>query len=369
MLYLRFRWVALQLDAICDPEFVYIADDVKHKLQKLPGTLQQPYAGIFEMISKYPPDSREVTERALRWSMCAQQLLSALEFLAAISMNSDGRYVRRTKHEILRMCRSLLVVDGNLDTFRLSHLSVKEYIEESKPHEYGEIQLHTTAAETCLLFLDYGNKSLRNDPKVAGFYRYAVIYWPNHCYMAAQCSNNGRLRGLFRSFALVPGVSTSFKEWLSTVQLLRSDWFFEPSQRWQWAKLVDSLCNPPSVFFTGCAFDLQEATEVMSIGEPSIIKGRTGLHIAYRYGNYQVAQQLLQRGVDLEAEDDEGKVALFVAVQNGNIDIIRILVSSIWKFKITAKLASAVAKNKRNRNEVMTVLLEQASDIETTEVD
>ncbi|MCJ1263941.1 hypothetical protein MMC22_003812 [Lobaria immixta] len=179
-----FRWVALQLDAICDPEFVYIADDVKHKLQKLAETLQQTYAGIFEMISKYPPDSREVTERALRWSMCAQQLLSTQEFLAAISMNSDGRYVRRTKHEILRMCRSLLV-DEKLDTFRLSHLSVKEYIEESKPLEYGEIQLHTTAAETCLLFLDYGNKNLRNDPKVAGFYKYAVIYWPNHCYMAA----------------------------------------------------------------------------------------------------------------------------------------------------------------------------------------
>lgn len=360
--FLRFRWVALQLDAICDPEFVYTAGDVTHKLDKLPETLQETYAKIFVLISKYPPDSREVTERALKWSMCAQKFLSTREFLAAVSMNPNGRYVPRTKHEILRMCRSLLVIDEKLDTFRLSHLSVKEYIEDSKPLEYGEIQIHTTAAETCLSILDHGHKTLKNDPEVEGFYKYAVIYWANHCYMSAQNRNEGRLRDLYHSFALVPATSISFKAWLGAVH---QEWdnriYVDRKEIWQWKKLNDSLCNPPSVFFAGCAFNLQEATEIMSMEEPSIIKrnwyGRTGLHIACLYGNYEIARQLLQRGSDVEIEDDDGNVALCLAVQNGHMDIIRMLLSSIKNIQMTEKLKSAVARNKSNPKQVMELLL------------
>jgi hypothetical protein len=62
----------LQIDAICKPEFVYTADDVDHRLSRLPETLQDTYAEIFEVISRYPPDSREVTEKALKWVLCAQ---------------------------------------------------------------------------------------------------------------------------------------------------------------------------------------------------------------------------------------------------------------------------------------------------------
>ena len=332
-----------------------------HKLDKLPETLQETYAETFVTISKYPPDSREVTERVLKWSMCAQKFLSTREFLAAVSMNSNGRYVPRTKHEILRMCRSLLVIDEKLDTFRLSHLSVKEYIENSKLLEYGEIQIHTTAAETCLSFLDYGNKTLKNNPDVEGFYKYAVIYWANHCFKSAQNRDKGRLRDLYRSFALAPEASISFKEWLDAVHSIWDNLSYEIPGRWQRKKLKDSLCNPPSVLFAGCAFNLPEATELLSMQEPSIIKrnwfGRTGLHIACLYGSYEVAQQLLQRGVEVEIEDDEGNVALCLAVQNGNMDIIRMLLSSIKNFQMTEKLKGAVARNNSNPKDVMELLL------------
>lgn len=89
------------------------------------------------------------------------------------------------------MCRSLLIEDEKLDTFRLSHLSIKEYIEDSNPLGYEEIQIQTTAAETCLLFLDNGNKILRNDLAFKDFTnmlsltRRVIATWPLRIGMKA----------------------------------------------------------------------------------------------------------------------------------------------------------------------------------------
>jgi hypothetical protein len=103
------------------------------------------------------------------------------------------------------MCRSLLVVEEELNVFRLSRLSVKEYLENSKPVEYGEVSIHTTAAETCLSFLDISKSRFdKDEARLKGFYRYAAPYWPLHFRKAAENRQIAPLRALFATFALAP---------------------------------------------------------------------------------------------------------------------------------------------------------------------
>jgi ankyrin repeat protein len=49
------------------------------------------------------------------------------------------------------------------------------------------------------------------------------------------------------------------------------------------------------------------------------------LHLASFYGKLEVARLLLERGVDIDAEDDEGNTAYQIALKRGHEEITQLL--------------------------------------------
>uniref|UniRef100_A0A0N4VZB8 ANK_REP_REGION domain-containing protein n=1 Tax=Haemonchus placei TaxID=6290 RepID=A0A0N4VZB8_HAEPC len=73
---------------------------------------------------------------------------------------------------------------------------------------------------------------------------------------------------------------------------------------------------------------------VEDLREPKLVssrdpRGRTALHLASWRGHYQCVEYLMEKGVELEAADDEGATALMYAVKEANsVHIVEYLLNS-----------------------------------------
>src|SRR5436189_3508879 len=105
-----------------------IEDDINHELGRLPQTLADLYAVIYEQVAQTGLKGGLIAERALKWLLCAQENLSTEKFIAAVSVSS-GTYTPLTRENILALCCNFIISDTELDTFRFAHLSVREYLE------------------------------------------------------------------------------------------------------------------------------------------------------------------------------------------------------------------------------------------------
>jgi len=56
-------------------------------------------------------------------------------------------------------------------------------------------------------------------------------------------------------------------------------------------------------------------------------KGKTALAIASEYGHLHVVNELLNRGANIEAQDDEAGTALFLAAGNNHLDVVKELLN------------------------------------------
>ncbi len=66
-------------------------------------------------------------------------------------------------------------------------------------------------------------------------------------------------------------------------------------------------------------------------------RGSNALHIAARNGNIEMARYLLEKGAHVDCEDSKNQPALFIAVIQGEISILSLLVERKWGGDINAK--------------------------------
>jgi len=71
----RFRWVALQLDALCDPEYIHCPEDIEEGLCRLPTTLEATSQEILDKFDQYQLTSKSVITEALNLLLCAERTL------------------------------------------------------------------------------------------------------------------------------------------------------------------------------------------------------------------------------------------------------------------------------------------------------
>ena len=122
-----------------------IEEDISQELGRLPKTLEALYQLSYERISHSGPKSRPIAEKALKWLLCAQRPLQTPEFIAAVSVDSEGDCIRLSNSDLLNMCCNMVVLDAELNVFRFAHLSVREYLEGRQ--DYTAIEMHTLAIE------------------------------------------------------------------------------------------------------------------------------------------------------------------------------------------------------------------------------
>jgi ankyrin repeat protein len=321
--YLRFRWVSLQLQSICRPG-ILLEGDVREKLRHPPQNLTAMYSEVYnQMYSQLGPESQQIMKRVLKWLLCAQRQLSTDELLAAVSIKSSKEFTRVSKQDVLDMCYNFVVLDNEMDIFRFTHLSVREYLEGCE--EYSVALAHSLAAEKCLLLcLATPSDYKRPESAVAkarSFRDYAMLHWVTHCQMSDHYRHEGTLGQLFNKFVhRNPLVSPSFQEWTQSAQLrMQSTAWNDPLK----ARIESAFSSPPDPFFAACAWGFLDLVE-SSLRSRKIIthitnsRGHAGLRIASDYDQNDVVQFLLNEGADVMAKAKDGSTALHVAVGRGN---------------------------------------------------
>lgn len=194
-----FRWVACQMDHLCE-----LPNDAARRkaLNTLPPTLHATYERILQRINTRSKEVQQLVQRSLRWLVCSKAPLSSSALCEAISIETGDRDLDRTRipdeDEILRWCSSLVRRSTLGDGLELAHFTVKEFLMTGNdPHdrEFGVYHFcpdrdDAELAERCLTYLCFfkyydsegsvEKKYPRQSEKAYTFRQYAVHQWPEH---------------------------------------------------------------------------------------------------------------------------------------------------------------------------------------------
>jgi ankyrin repeat protein len=303
--------------------------DVSEELGRLPHTLRESYDIIYEQIKSAGSTSRFLVETAMKWLLCAQRPLKPLEFIAAVSINSEGQCIPLTVPQLLDMCCNMVVLDEEIETFRFAHLSVREYLEGRG--DYTKIEIHTLALDRCV---DSYISELRLQTKLAIdqnniFRPYATLYWPVHCQTVGNDQLGGRAKDKVRQF-LFQGCSTapSFTKWTLAAKGLSRLLRFNYPQK---DILEAASSSPPTPLFVACCFGLLWIIHELSSFENSCWDqqnddGSPALNLAARWGHLEVVKLLLKKeGVEVNTKDNYYQTPLSYAVENRHLEVVKLL--------------------------------------------
>lgn len=166
---------------------------IRDRLGSLPKDLKDAYDEIYQEIDNLHSEDKQIAHRAFQWVMCAKIPLQLKELLHAVCQDPASMEYQEPREEvdetlILDLCHNLLVFDTELHHWRVSHLSVIEYFEESQLH--GVRDAHCRAAKICFSILIDTSLwpksewetyqaycSMRSDKPLIG---YALVSWLAH---------------------------------------------------------------------------------------------------------------------------------------------------------------------------------------------
>ena len=344
LIFVRFRWVTLQLQYLCR---IKVASLVEKRLGKLPQDLWKIYHETYtERFEEYREEETAIAQSALRWLICSQVPLNTERFLALASSSAYQQpTVSISRDDLLDLCFNFVVHDAGLDVFRFSHLSVREYLESTEHYQFGSC--HAFAAEYCLRTLtsDLGiNQTHLNDDEDcvvdsladdSGVDRYVCIYWPHHLKQGGVQRHLEPLKTLFCAFTMEQQTTSSdFSRWNEKMSLLQD----EVHDNGHYSRENLAISFPSDPLFVACVWGFEELLHWrVNIDTRSLDVqnqfGMTALHIASRLGNLESARILVEKGVDLEATV-HGRTALKLAILYRHTDLVQLLMDNVARSEL-----------------------------------
>ncbi|PQE29608.1 Ankyrin repeat protein [Rutstroemia sp. NJR-2017a BBW] len=185
-----FRWVACQIDYLCECS---TDDDRRDALRKLPPDLPSSYERILERVNRSTPENQAIVRRALQWIVYSfdsypdriypedlddgeslddgvslgfgNRRFGTAELLQALSVKPGARVLKKSSmpeaDRVLHWCSSLIRQRADGDGFEIAHFTVKEFLLALDPvrkPEFAQYRLsgdHTELSITCMTFLQY----------------------------------------------------------------------------------------------------------------------------------------------------------------------------------------------------------------------
>jgi Ankyrin repeats (3 copies) len=374
----RFRWAQLQLESL---RWIRFEKDIRAALGRLPRELSELYQELYErMISTDHETDRAVAINVLRWMLCAGRRLASNDFFVAISLNLDVPVDSIDEDVILDLLHNFVVSDDSegIQTFRFSHLSVREFLE--KRPEYSIAGSNAFAAEVCLLTLigscqsptaekflrDRGRNSmdmgfLMTESYKNGIHDYSLRFWPLHSMMAGNNNRtvNGPLREIFQFFLFDDSdEDCPLNCWTRSRQRKKME-----SNGGELVRLLGiHRRSRIRSFFLGCAYGFSEV--VSTIMKGSDIEDdlkEEGFVVAVQHFQYETLKVLLGSEYTLEIPE---KLLLELVEDNSAPDALEWLLEWSKSIKITERIVSAA---NRLSSRTMTLLLDHAKDLVVTD--
>ncbi|KAL9084821.1 MAG: hypothetical protein Q9165_007889 [Trypethelium subeluteriae] len=347
-----FRWVTLQMDALCDPERVFTEADVEELLLSLPANLEESYARIITDLDRlYPLPTRNTIKNALKLLICAEYPMDVDDMVGALQLLSDHRQVDLNKAKILRMGRGMIIMEVERGCFAFAHLSVREFLE--KHDDFNEKQAHVAAAEACLKA--YLDPSFRHS-----FLWYALTHLGRHCLKSQELrQTNPRLKNLMEKFLLDTESNTAFQRW--NQDCFQTDVETAPGTCDERRR---SQSQPAQPLFMTCVYGFDDFAEKMLAGSSSALYaesfyGDRPLEVAAHYGHYRTMVLLYNTALSSQKSSVRPAKWLTAAAQSSVLEI--------WKFALDhvplvliSEVLPAAARNPQYSKEMVASLLRDA---------
>ena len=294
-------------------------------------------------------EARAVAIRAFKWILSAYEplTLSGLGYAAAI--RDDGVLDSEVDIDfVLDVCSNFVAIDA-FQQPQFVHASVREFLEDLKIDDskvYSERSVHTQAAKTCLVYLTSSMflSALENSLFI-GFPAYARRFWALHC---RACEDNRKednvLQKFFLDFLSQEEVHPGFRRWHKCIQrtvsarpqdrrLIEQIWYsrygFRPGIR----EMQDCLSPKPNPFLVACIFGFPELVEKHRTEERAMLESRnavslSGLTLACKYGQVDIALMLLKKGASVDTRDKGHGTPLHFVVFAENESLVRMLLEA-----------------------------------------
>ncbi|KAJ5150759.1 uncharacterized protein N7500_010948 [Penicillium coprophilum] len=311
-----FLWVTLQLESISDTDHVKDIDSIRQALTSLPPTLSKSYEAIYRRINSMSESTRRVAISSFQWLLCAKRKLSVSELVAAISMfSTQSSHV--SARSIRDYCCNLVTIDNEADTFRLVHLTVREFL-ETLP-EFSIDESNATIVDGCLgLYL--------REERESNILSYATWYWPAHLEQLSGSPQREMIKPALLEFSTE---EEHFEDWLDDLDTLN----IENNPSWSNSlhrKLTASFASPPSALFMMSCFGLEEVLESSELARAMDLNQRnkhntSALYLSARWGHIAMTQRLLDLGAAVDAPGSQHGTALQAASFAGHGEIVKIL--------------------------------------------
>lgn len=201
----RFRWVACQLDHLCQLP----TDRARRQaLKQLPPTLPATYERILTRIEdeNQGEQMKRLVRNSLQLIAGPIPYLSARMLCEAVSVSSDAVSLEEDEiidgMEILRLCGSLVRMSNDGDQIEFTHYTVKEFLQitclthpQLSDYSVSDQEFYRYAAPLCLRYVsleNFGREELEDtDQEVENiikravqrpFYEHAAISWPEYIH-------------------------------------------------------------------------------------------------------------------------------------------------------------------------------------------
>ena len=355
-MYLRFRWVSLQLQYLC---LFKEEQTIWKRLGELPGTLRDLYKEIYrERIENLVEEEMLITKAAFKLLMCQQESLNTRDFLVSLQFCREERTLVPIE-TLLDLCANFVILDRELDVFRFAHLSVREFLEEREG--FDTASNHAVAAECCLRYLsdvrpryevasehgwmteDEDSQSDQRRPIFCDLcHEYTCLYWPFHLSESSAHRHGSRLEDLFWAFMLdeQSSVTRHFKYWVDlTCATITGDglhldgWdsFVSRLTCGEVNQLHDGVCELANLAFVACAWNFCDVLRYCIRMDLQVVHLKsldclgTPLDVASQYGNMDAAKLLLDNGAETDVVDEGGESPMRQAIRKSHTTTVRLL--------------------------------------------
>ncbi|KAM0435547.1 hypothetical protein ACHAQK_008108 [Fusarium lateritium] len=273
-----FRWVACQIDHICDQPN---NNARKKALKELPPTLFGTYDRVLQNIAQSPPGTLACIQKALQWIALPGYKIEIPALCQAVSIQDGVDYIDKDDiidpEVISRRCGCLLRKSLDGKVFEFAHFTVLEYLTKSpvEGFRFAEEDAYRSFAETSVRFVlfpcfdrmpslietvEYAYSEVRDGE--FPFYRIAAgtpseLFWtktPSHT-RAVILDEEPVLSLLKRLFSREK--TRLYQHWLRTVGKTISTFHAYSSSPWH---LVVSMTSPRL-----CEYFLEQGADVNAV--------------------------------------------------------------------------------------------------------
>lgn len=292
------------------------------------------YDGFYERnmlrITEESENTRASTlaRKSLEWVVYAHRPLSLAELrdALAVDLNKAGfrKAARHDKATILEVTAGMIMIDLDETHVRLNHRTAQEYFDKTRDRwfatasaDMARVSLHYMSLGELTKPCEgvYEDKDFDGRKKAYPLLEYAYIYWGAHVYEAGPHAET--------QAAVYQYVSDTNKiaAWTQAAWYLRSiEW-----AEWDIRKGANSLHVCAWFGLTNVVSKLLDEGLDVNAADPNY--KQTPLMYACRRGQSATVAKLLERGADVNQYSQRDSVALFEAVENGNIETVELLLA------------------------------------------